>query len=631
MELRQEIGVKQVQTISPQFILSQRILQLTSMELRNEITQELSENPALEMEEITTCPHCHRRMEGNRCEYCGKKPEDDAQDETDKFVESQAVDYDPDEAPYTDRYEAQDDSSSFMNFYQQPGDFHELLLTGFYTADYPRELRELGEYLIYSINEDGYLKIDREAFHENIVTLQETMSDTEPRIIFPSRDIALMHRIHTVLAQSARHPITKQLAIDMLEQLGVSGASPLMEFIQEMESCDINELSDFFKAMMEQSPDELAGWLENLEGNGFRGIAKRMVESEAAPGQVGVFYAFTMRGGIKKTWEELCTAIQKRLAAIEGHVERMIQVIQTLDPPGIGAETPQQALLIQLKALDAEGVTHPLAQVIIENYFEDLGKSRLSEIASALKVSVAEVNRALDFIRRNLTPHPGRALIREAGEPVQLARPSIEIKYKDKKLTYEILELNDFRLRINNYYIDMYRKHQKGLRNVPSGEMQHIRQYFKRAKFFMDSINSRRETLEKIAEALILEQRDFLMNGLPHFNSDITQTQLAEKIGLHESTVSRAMSQKFVRIPSGEIVSFDFFFDSSVRPKEYMKNYIGNENPDKPLSDQELQKLLSDRAIHLARRTVAKYREEMNVPSSYQRKRMKERRASWLK
>ena len=133
--------------------------------------------------------------------------------------------------------------------------------------------------------------------------------------------------------------------------------------------------------------------------------------------------------------------------------------------------------------------------------------------------------------------------------------------------------------------------------------------------------------MEKIAKALIEEQRDFLVHGLPHFNSDITQTKLAEKIGLHESTVSRAMSSKFVQVPSGEIFSFDFFFDSSVRPKEYIRNFISNEKPESPLSDSDLGALLEEKGIVLARRTVAKYREEAHIPSSYQRKRSKESRS----
>lgn len=477
MELRQEIGVKQLQTISPQFILSQRILQLTTLELRNEIIQELTENPALELEEIVTCPHCQRPLQGSRCDHCGRKPNEEPEKTEEDFIREQVMDYDRDEAVYSGAVGGDDDRPTFLDFYQSGGNFHELLLNSFYTADYPPDLRDLGEYLIYCINEDGFLKMDREN-------------------------------------------------------------------------------------------------------------------------------------------------VRERFSVDDEQIESVLRVIQTLDPPGIGAETPRQALLIQMNSLEAEGVRHALARKIIDEHFELLGRNRLADIATIEHVSIADVTRALDFIRRNLTPYPGRALIQGPAEPVQIARPSIEIRYNGKKLSYEILELNDFRLRINSYYADSYRKYKRGLRDVPMNEVQHIREYFKRARFFLDSIRSRRDTMERIAKALIEEQSDFLIHGLPHFNSDITQTRLAEKIGLHESTVSRAMSQKFVRIPTGEIMSFDFFFDSSVRPKEYIRNFISNEEPERPLSDSDLQHLLEPKGIHLARRTVAKYREEMGIASSYHRKRV---------
>lgn len=480
MELRQEIGVKQLQTISPQFILSQRILQMTTMELRNEIALELSENPALEMEEVMTCPFCQRRMDGRYCEHCGRKASeaDEQKDTTEEFIERQIRDYDPDEAPYTARDTDDEERPTFLNYYSSQANLHDFLLNSFYTASYPKELRDLGEYLIYSINDDGFLKIDRDHIRE---------------------------------------------------KFGVS--------------------------------DE--------------------------------------------------------------EIESVIKVIQTLDPPGVGAETPREALLLQFKALEAEGVENELAKTIISDYFEDLGKNRHHQIAAALKVSVADIQRALDFIRRNLTPYPGRALISSPAEPVHLARPSIAIKYNGKELSFEILEMNDFKLKINSYYTDMYQRQRDRTVNASGQEIHHVREYFKRAKLFLDSISSRRDTMERIAQALIDEQRDFLIHGLPHFNSDITQTRLAEKINLHESTVSRAMSQKFVQIPSGDILSFDFFFDSSVRPKEYIRNFISREDAASPLSDNELQELLERKGITLARRTVAKYREEMNIQSSYSRKRAK--------
>lgn len=471
-----------MQTLSPQFLLSQKLLQLTSLELRAEITAELNENPALELEEIPTCQFCSAPMAGSRCSNCGKKRTAEDDDETDEFIQRQMNDYDGDAAAYEAPYSESGDRPSFLDFYHEEGGFHDMLMNNFYASSYPADLRPLGECLIQAITEDGFLNIDMDTF------------------------------------------------------------------------------------------------VEDFSGREFE--------------------------------------------VTDEQVRDMIAVIQTLDPPGIGAPNARAALLIQLDMLEAEGSpSNALAKRIISDHFEDLGKNKLQKVSAETGASMADISRALDYIRRNLTPYPGRALIRKTPEAVFIPKPSIEIKYDGKELSYDILEMNDFKLKINSYYLDTYRNSKES--GVTGAEMQHVREYFKRAKFFMDSVGSRRTTLEKIAGALIEEQTDFLIHGLPHFNGEVTQTSLAEKIGLHESTVSRAMSKKYVLIPSGDVLSFDFFFDASVRPKEYIRNFILKEDPDRPLADADLQKMLADKGIEMARRTVAKYREEMHVPSSYDRKRNK--------
>ncbi|HOY63618.1 MAG TPA: hypothetical protein PK745_10610, partial [bacterium] len=308
-------------------------------------------------------------------------------------------------------------------------------------------------------------------------------------------------------------------------------------------------------------------------------------------------------------------------------VEGIVEIIKTLEPAGVGAANAREALLIQIKVLSEEGLGNETAERIILDHFEDLGKGRHDVIAKALGIEKSEVLAALDYIRRNLTPYPARAYSGRAAEMVELAKPAIAIKYDGSALSYEILEMSDFNLRVNKIYLDMYESGQTEDGRAGRSEMAHIKNYFRRAKFFIDSINQRRETMEKIAAALCEEQKEFLTIGLPHFNSELTQGRLADKIGLHESTVSRAMSGKYVIIPAlrgerdGKILSFDFFFDSSVRPKEYIRNIIAKEDPDDPISDGELRDRLAKQGIDIARRTVANYRNEMGIPSTYERRR----------
>jgi RNA polymerase sigma-54 factor len=477
LEIRQLTDIRQIQTISPQFILSQRLLQLPSMELMQELRTELAENPALELVEVQTCPHCHRPMEGGRCEYCGKKP--DLEDEKlEQFIQQKGLEYDREESYYDEPAGDGEEDAPIGQFAQQAGSFNDYLISNFLSTGYPKELRELGEYLIYSIDDNGFLKYDIE---------------------------------------------------ELKEKFGVS----------------------------------------------------------------------------------------------EEEVKGIVRIIQALDPPGVGGESASGALLIQLAMLTEEGKGNPLAERIIGEHFEDLGKGRYEKISEALQVPVSKIIETLQYIRRNLNPYPARAYTGRAPEPVMLTRPSIVIKYDGKDLNYEVLELSDFQLRINKEYLDIYENHQAGAPDTGRAEIAHIREYFRRAKFFIDSIGQRKQTLEKIAQALCEEQREFLIQGLPHFNDSLTQGRLAEKIGLHESTVSRAMSGKFVLVPGDEILSFDFFFDSSVRPKEYIRNIVANESQENPVSDSELRDILIEKGIDIARRTVAKYREDMGIPSSYDRRRIR--------
>ncbi|MFH1539489.1 MAG: hypothetical protein ABIH66_11055 [bacterium] len=476
MELRQDTSLRQILTITPQMLLAQKLLQMPILELRDEILTELSENPALEVEEVIVCPFCRRPMKGERCTECGKKESTTEEEELNRFLEKHTQDTEWEDVHYGGH--SDDERSHFPEYISSESGFHDFLLHTFRTMESSEELRELGEYLIYCIDEDGLLKFDREHAREKF------------------------------------------------------------------------EIDD-------------------------------------------------------------------------GQLDRMIEILQGMEPTGVAAGSPREALLIQLDALEKDGKTIPAgARRIVTDYLTELGKSKLEEIAGALGISVKDVDKVKDFIQRNLNPYPGRAFLQQTPPDAMFIRPSIIIKYNGKELIWEVLELSDFRLRMNTQYVDLYRRQQKGDVKLERGETDHLRDYVRRAKTFMDGISMRRQTLENIAQALCDQQRDFLIHGLPNFNDGLTQSRLAAIISVHESTVSRAMSGKYVQIPSLDVVSFNFFFDSSLRPKEYIRNIIEKEDLKKPYTDAELNRLLQEKGIRLARRTVAKYREELNFPSSFERRRI---------
>jgi RNA polymerase sigma-54 factor len=148
-------------------------------------------------------------------------------------------------------------------------------------------------------------------------------------------------------------------------------------------------------------------------------------------------------------------------------------------------------------------------------------------------------------------------------------------------------------------------------------ERQHVRHYSARARFFIECVRQRWETLRRISEALIELQFDFLDKGVRYLRP-LTRVELAEMVDLHESTVSRATANKYVLLPEGRTISFDDFFDSSLATKDTLRELIETEDPKRPLSDEDLSSLLGERGLPVARRTVAKYREAMRIlPSRF--------------
>jgi RNA polymerase sigma-54 factor len=170
----------------------------------------------------------------------------------------------------------------------------------------------------------------------------------------------------------------------------------------------------------------------------------------------------------------------------------------------------------------------------------------------------------------------------------------------------------------------VYRQLWDAMRRDPSGysskDREHVQQYLTRAREFIDNLNQRRKTLKLIIEAVAAEQGRFLEEGT-HALKPLTRLSVAHRLGLHESTVGRAVTGKYALIPAGDVIPCDMFFDASLSVKEVIKDLLAEENPRKPYSDEQISIELSKRGIQIARRTVTKYREALKVPPAAQRRR----------
>jgi RNA polymerase sigma-54 factor len=301
-------------------------------------------------------------------------------------------------------------------------------------------------------------------------------------------------------------------------------------------------------------------------------------------------------------------------------VERVLAMVRSFDPPGVGARDLQECLLIQLSHL---GMQDSLAGRIVESYLERLDERQFQRIARELDVSLEEVIAAVKLVRE-LDPKPGD---RYNVDRVEYIVPDVIVaKVGDD---YQVM-LNDDgmpRLRINSLYQGILRRGD----GIQHDTKDYLEEKFRSAVWLMKSIEQRRQTLLKVATSLCKFQRDFLDQGLSGLKPLVLR-DVADDIGMHESTVSRVTTNKYIHTPQG-VFELKFFFHSgldsfggdamsSVSVKEIIRKAVLAEDARKPLTDQQLVKLLEQQDIKIARRTIAKYRQELRIPPASRRKRL---------
>jgi RNA polymerase sigma-54 factor len=295
-------------------------------------------------------------------------------------------------------------------------------------------------------------------------------------------------------------------------------------------------------------------------------------------------------------------------------VAQVLAAMRGIEPIGIGSRSIVESLLAQLAWLREGGeVAVPeIAEAVVGEHLAELGERKFRDVAVALGVDQRSVIATWEFVKANLNPYPTAAFTAAVSGSGQrtLVRPDVLIREVDGELEVEVVESRRFSLRVTPIYSSLSSR----LRGSEATEQdkQHVRDYVGRAKFFIDNINRRRATIQRIAECLAERQRDYLLHGVQHL-VPLTRAEVGDLIGMHESTVSRATADKFVMIPSGEVVPFSHFFTASLGVKDQIRKLIEAEQPKHALSDQEIADHLAAEGIAIARRTVAKYRDELQI------------------
>ena len=318
-------------------------------------------------------------------------------------------------------------------------------------------------------------------------------------------------------------------------------------------------------------------------------------------------------GYLKSSLEELVAST----ALAQEQMLEVLKVIQTFEPAGVGARDLRECLMLQLeRACQKETLEYR----IISDFMDALGKRRIPEIARGTGRSVDEVQEALERIAR-LEPRPGRAFLPDND---QFILPEVFVQKTGDDFTITTNNEHIPHLRISNTYKDLMSQGQN------SAEVRnYIREKIRAGKFLIKSLHQRQQTILNIAREIVNRQRDFMEKGVA-FLKPLTMVQIAEVVGVHETTVSRAVSGKYIQTPQG-LFEMKYFFTAGIQTatgdgvsntsvKDMIAEIFKKEDSAAPLSDQEVVKMLQDKGIQIARRTVAKYRTELNILPSNLRK-----------
>jgi RNA polymerase sigma-54 factor len=294
-------------------------------------------------------------------------------------------------------------------------------------------------------------------------------------------------------------------------------------------------------------------------------------------------------------------------------LESVLVRVQSLDPPGIAARDLQECLLIQLRRLNESFAPSPaaLAERLLAECWEGVSHMRLDKVAERLGTSREAVQAALRFIREELNPHPA-SLFRDPWErlaPRRVSRqsPDIEVRLTDDGLTASVVDPAAGQVTMDHIYASLYEQISERKNGMPDADRAHIKECVHKANALIEALEFRRYTIRRIADELIRAQADFFING-PTALKPMTRKELAEKLGVHESTVCRATQDKTLRLPTGEVIGLDVLFDSALPTKEMVRMLVAQS-----LTDGEIAGQLNDAGVKIARRTVAKYRDQLRL------------------
>lgn len=302
-------------------------------------------------------------------------------------------------------------------------------------------------------------------------------------------------------------------------------------------------------------------------------------------------------------------------------LESVLEQVQKLDPPGIAARSLQECLLIQIRQLDEDCEDRRNAEKIISDCWDSVSRMKLDEAARRIKIKKEAVISALRFVRESLNPHPA-SMFRDPWQtmaPRREARlaPDVVIRESEAGLIVEVVDPLSGRITVDELYSSLYAEMSRKKNGFSERDRERVRESVQNARSLIGALDFRRTALRTVADELFKCQYDFITKG-PAYLKPMTKKQLALQVGLHESTVCRATDGKTIHLPTGEVIPLDMLFDSALPIKELVRKFTHERLNGRPLSDGQIAERLQAQGVQIARRTVAKYRDELHVlPQEY--------------
>jgi RNA polymerase sigma-54 factor len=624
--LQHKLSVKlsQRQILTPGLVQMVSVLALNKLELKDMINSEMVENPVLEeLEESVPLIDDVGRKEEDRDRLTAKTSTEEAPITAEKKDPFEEIDFGSFFQEYLDpgyrtRGEMEEiERPSFENFLSKPTNLTDHLAWQIGALSLRREVREAAEQIIGNLNEDGYL-----------IASDEEMLGIAPPASPEADAVAAKNIVSEAQALGLDEPTAEKIPAEEISDDVFTASSSVQATADDLDESILSDtgVAEVFSTDFTVEASTRANSVQNFDApvasppnTSFGSTNGTATATASAPATASAAPAARPVQAARFTAEDL---------------QEALEVIRQLDPPGVGCRSLRECLLRQLsyhqqqltlnknsdKPVNGTAQVLQDAAAIVDQHLRAVQNKAHKEIAKAISRPVDAVQHALDYIR-TLDPRPG--LQYNKGQ-ARLIEPDVAfIKHGDEWLV--LMNDDDLpQLRLNPAYKKLLTRdaNDKNTRD-------YVKERYKSAIQLIKNIEQRKQTITKVCYCIVARQYDFLEMGIDHLKPMMIK-EVAEEIGVHPSTVSRAVASKYAHTPQG-VFELRYFFSESVQGpeggntsllilKRRVKKLIDEEDPARPLTDEQLTRILQSQGIQVTRRTVAKYREDMRIPSTHQRR-----------